>query len=54
MATSQDIELKSRMQDQDNICGARFEFYLTNPAEQPDPEQWYTEIAYQLKDGQPC
>lgn len=31
--------------------GGRFEFYLTDPAEQPDRERWSTEIAYLLRDG---
>ena len=24
----------------------RYEFYLSNPAEQPDPNSWTTEVAY--------
>jgi effector-binding domain-containing protein len=24
----------------------RFEFYLTDPAEEPDPEKWETELAF--------
>jgi len=26
--------------------GARIEFYLTNPAEEPDPQNWQTELAF--------
>ena len=30
--------------------GCRVEFYLTNPAEQPDMTQWQTELAFRLVD----
>ena len=30
--------------------GCRVEFYLTNPAEQPDMTQWQTELAFRLAD----
>lgn len=32
------------------IWGARFEFYLTDPAIQPDMEQWSVELAYQIRE----
>lgn len=32
---------------------ARIEIYLTNPAEEPDPEKWQTELAFRLADHQP-
>jgi len=30
--------------------GCRVEFYLTNPAEQPDATQWQTQLAFRLAD----
>lgn len=30
--------------------GGRFEFYLTDPADEPDPEKWRTELAIRLAD----
>lgn len=30
--------------------GCRLEFYLTEPAEQPDASKWQTELAFRLKD----
>jgi effector-binding domain-containing protein len=29
--------------------GCRLEIYLTNPAEQPDPAKWETQLAFRLK-----
>ncbi|KRV46520.1 hypothetical protein AQ490_11550 [Wenjunlia vitaminophila] len=34
----------------EEVWGGRFEFYLTDPAERPDPEEWLTEIAYRVRD----
>jgi hypothetical protein len=30
--------------------GCRLEFYLTDPAEQPDTSKWQTELAFRLAD----
>jgi hypothetical protein len=30
--------------------GGRVEFYLTNPAEQPDLTKWQTQLAFRLAD----
>jgi len=30
--------------------GCRVEFYLTNPAEQPDPTKWQTQLTFRLAD----
>ncbi|NOK63134.1 MAG: AraC family transcriptional regulator [Chloroflexi bacterium AL-W] len=49
-AEKQGIEWAIRHEDGEDVWGGRFEFYLTNPAEQPDPEQWSTEIAWLLQD----
>ena len=45
--TRQGLEWNSRGE----VWGGRFEFYLTNPAEQPDLEKWSIEIAYQVRDN---
>ena len=36
--------------DEGEKWGCRVEFYLTNPAEQPDASQWQTELAFRLAD----
>lgn len=48
-ATSRRLDLQRSRQGDDEVWGGRFEFYLTDPAQQPDPEQWSTEIAYLIK-----
>jgi hypothetical protein len=30
--------------------GARLEFYLTDPAEEPDMSKWQTQLAFRLAD----
>lgn len=35
---------------QGDAFGGRFEFYLTDPAEEPDPAKWKTEVAIRLAD----
>lgn len=30
--------------------GGRFEFFMTNPAVEPDPNNWVTEVAWRLRD----
>lgn len=32
--------------DNGKVWGANIEFYLTDPAEEPDPQKWETEIAF--------
>jgi effector-binding domain-containing protein len=36
--------------DQGEKWGCRLEFYLTNPAEQPDSSKWQTDLAFRLAD----
>jgi effector-binding domain-containing protein len=36
--------------DAGDSWGCRAEFYLTDPAEQPDTSQWQTELAFRLAD----
>lgn len=37
--------------DQDRAWGARLEFYITDPAEEPDPQKWKTEVAFLAADA---
>jgi effector-binding domain-containing protein len=39
--------------ENDEGFGGRFEFFLTGPAREPDPEKWETEVAIRLADHQP-
>ncbi|WP_026424029.1 GyrI-like domain-containing protein [Actinokineospora inagensis] len=34
----------------DNVWAGRFESYLADPATQPDPATWETEVAYRVRD----
>jgi hypothetical protein len=36
--------------DDGEIWGARLEWYLTDPNEQPDMSEWDTELAFRLAD----
>jgi effector-binding domain-containing protein len=36
---------------EDGTWGARIESYLTDPNEEPNPEKWQTEIAFQIGDS---
>jgi hypothetical protein len=36
--------------DQGERWGCRVEFYLTDPAEQPDLSKWQTQLAFRLAD----
>ena len=48
-AAAQRLEFDKRGEGCDEVWTARYETYLTDPAVQPDPEQWSTEIAYLIK-----
>lgn len=47
------IELARRADGEEDVWDGRFEFYLTDPEEQPDRSQWTTEIAYLVWDDLP-
>ena len=49
-AAEQGLAWKNRREGADEVWGGRFEFYLTDPAVEPDLEKWSTEIAYLVKD----
>jgi effector-binding domain-containing protein len=36
--------------ENDTVWGARLEFYLTDPANEPNPEKWETELAFLVAD----
>ncbi|MGI5170872.1 GyrI-like domain-containing protein [Spirillospora sp. CA-253888] len=48
-AATQGVELDCTGSGADTVWTARYETYLTDPAEHPDPEQWSTELAYLTK-----
>ena len=52
-ADMQGIVWDRRPTDRGEAWGARFEFYLSDPAVEPDPEKWRTELAFMLADSQP-
>jgi effector-binding domain-containing protein len=49
-ATARRLEFDKTGEGRDEVWTARYETYMTNPAVQPDPEQWSTEIAYLIKE----
>jgi effector-binding domain-containing protein len=48
--TAQGLTWDSRPTPQGDEFGGRFEFYISDPGEQPDPAQWETEVAIRLAD----
>lgn len=47
--SEQGLQWDNRVEDGDEVWGGRFEFYLTDPAVEPDPEKWSIEVAYLLR-----
>ena len=47
------LALDQRASPTGDAFGARYESYLTDPAEEPDPAKWETEVAIRLADAQP-
>lgn len=47
-------EVKFKYQGQDDVWACRYESYFTNPTEEPDPNKWVNEIAYQVHDDTIC
>jgi len=43
-----------KWQGREGVWSGFYQFYLTNPAEEPDLNRWKTEIAYQVKDDTVC
>jgi effector-binding domain-containing protein len=49
-AEQQGVAFQVREGGHGEVWGSRLERYLSNPAEEPDPEAWRTEIAYLVAD----
>jgi effector-binding domain-containing protein len=49
-ARERDVAFQVREGEHGELWGARLERYLSNPAEEPDPMTWRTEIAYLVAD----
>ena len=49
-ASGRGMRWDNRMEDNEDIWAGRFEYYLTDPAEQPNPEQWSIEIEYLIEE----
>jgi len=44
------IEWDNQMEGEEEVWGGRFEYYLTDPAVEPDLEKWSTEIWFKIKE----
>ena len=49
-AKEHEVEWDNQMEGDKEVWGGRFEYYLTDPAVEPDLEKWSTEIAYKIKE----
>ncbi|MCU1359567.1 MAG: AraC family transcriptional regulator, partial [Ilumatobacteraceae bacterium] len=50
-ATDHDLTWDAQDTEAGEAWGCRLELFLTNPAEQPDPSQNVTQLAFRLADG---
>jgi effector-binding domain-containing protein len=50
-AAEQGLPFDKHATERGDAFGGRIESYLTDPAEEPDPSRWETEIAYRLADA---
>jgi effector-binding domain-containing protein len=48
-ASVNDIEFQKTDTESKSSCTARLEYYLTDPASEPDPEKWQTQVAILVK-----
>lgn len=48
--TEQQLTVKKAREGDKDVWEGRFEYYLTDPAVQPDPSQWYIKLDYLLED----
>jgi effector-binding domain-containing protein len=51
-AASKGLALDRWDDEKGDAFGGRYESYLTDPKDQPDPAKWDTEVAIRLADGQ--
>lgn len=49
-AKANEVRWDNQMEGKDEVWGGRFEYYLTDPAVEPDLEKWSTEIEYKIKE----
>jgi effector-binding domain-containing protein len=49
-ADAQGLEFDASSAEDGEQWGCRLEIYLTNPAEEPDPGKWETQLAFRLAD----
>jgi effector-binding domain-containing protein len=49
-AADSGLQWDMTVRDDDELWGARLEFYLTDPSEQPDTSKWETQLAFRLAD----
>lgn len=49
-AKKHDLKWDNQMEGKEEVWGGRFEFYLTDPAVEPNLDKWSTEIAYKIKE----
>jgi effector-binding domain-containing protein len=52
-AAREGVQLAAGDRDGTPLLGGYFEFYQTDPADEPDPSRWVTEIAILTAEGQP-
>lgn len=45
-ANGEGIRFQTVEENGETVWSGRFEFYLTNPADEPDMDKWSTEVAY--------
>ena len=45
-AKASSIEFETSFRGADEVWAGRFEFYLTDPAQEKNPEKWETEVAF--------
>lgn len=50
-AAENGIELDIHSEGELVVWTGRFEFFLTNPEEEPNPNNWFTEVAYLTRNG---
>ena len=50
---AQGLHIKSEHRDEQEVFSGVFDFYQTNPAEEPNPSRWTTEVAHLLVEKAP-
>jgi effector-binding domain-containing protein len=50
-AAARGLAFDQHLTKRGDVFGGRIESYLTDPAQEPDPSRWETEVAYRLADA---